>query len=185
MRLTQQMRESILSKAMGETNKGFQKRVDTIKKRENAVALKCYNTVFSAAIRAKVNALPDEWFGTDECLRFNVNGMDIRLMADKKYRVPSRAAYGCNRLGTITGEMAEEVMAVVNDKEKLKEEHAQVRAKLSALLENCMTLKILETTWPEGKPFYDYLVKADKEQKAGLPAVLISDINKALGLAAA
>jgi hypothetical protein len=181
MRLTQEMRSDILKKAMGDTNKAFQKRIDDLRKREHSAAMKCYNSIFAPALRAKVNALPDEWLRIDDCLRFNVNGMDIRLTVKERVRVPSKE-YHCHRLGVITGELADEVMSVMQDKQKMEEEHRQISAKLSALLDNCYSIKVLEATWPEGKPFYDYLVKASKEQKAGLPAVLISDINSALGL---
>jgi hypothetical protein len=175
------MRRDILARAMGDTNKAFQKQVDDIKKRENVIALRCYNTVFSAADRAKANSLPQEWLRDDDCLRFNVNGMHISLDIKEPLRVPPREGY-CHQLGVITGDLADQVMEVVNAKEKMREDHAQIRAKLDALLDSCTTTRLLETTWPEGKPFYGYLIDAEKEEKAGLPAVLISDINKALHL---
>lgn len=175
------MRKDILARAMGETNKAFQKRIDDIKKRENLIAIRCYNSVFSAADRTKANAMTEDWLRDDDCLRFNVNGMHISLDAKEPVRVPSRQSY-CHQLGVITGELADQVMEVVNTKEKMREEHAQIRAKLDALLDSCTTTRLLETTWPKGKPFYGYLIDAEKEEKAGLPAVLISDINKALHL---
>jgi len=177
MRLTNDYRESILSNAMGDSNKAFKKQAAELQKEEDKLATKCYKAIYPIDIIRKANALPDNWLRVDTCLRFNVNGMDIRLYSAKGHRVPN--ANGCKPLGVITGELADEVTAFANKKQDIDKSYRELRHKISAMLNSVSTVKSLQTVWPDGKPFYEFLLKPVGE-KTGLPSVLISEINSAL-----
>jgi len=190
MRLSNQLRDTIIQEVVETTTK---KEAEALKKREQAFAMQCYNHVFSKTIRDRMEGLPRGFLPEDKCLRFNLLGMNIQLNVSEAVRVPYRvdagdgelSSYrnGCQRLGNIADEaLAEKFKTLHADKEAHKERVNKIARETKALLYSLHTYPQLEKTWPEGKKFYSKY--APKNGESQLPAVLISELNKTLGLAA-
>lgn len=176
-RLTNWDREQICNAAI---SAAFTPRFAAQKEAESALATEAYETVFPADVRKQAARMPKGWLHLDNCLRFNVNGMDLHLdVIGDGLPVPYDRVY-CSRLGTITGDLADRIIAHFGAKDELKAERDRAKRSLMALLQTCSTLKKLQQEWPEGEPFWSAL--AAKEREPGLPAPLVNDINKMLGL---
>lgn len=173
--ITKDIRERICRKTVTAT---FQPKKDAISKRENKLAIECYNHLFPKKIRDIIAKVPTEWLRSCSCLRFNANGWDINLNAGKE--MPTPAMSGCGRLGNLTGEIAEKVQAFSQEKKSLEDEWRSANAKMLGFLEQFRTFKKLEEAWPEGKKFYKEF-DADRPS-ANVPAVITKEINIMLGI---
>lgn len=174
-RLTKEIRE-IIARDCVKTQ--FQPVIDKLKKEEAALGLKCYREAFDAPTRKLAQKLPKKWLRQDECLRFNCGGYDITFSV--KEAVPVPYSTNCSRLANITGDLAAECQDFAQRLSKVKSEAETARQKLMSLLNAMNTIKSLEKAWPEGKKFYQRY--AQEKEGTGLPAVMVADINKALGL---
>jgi hypothetical protein len=173
--ITKDIRERIAKKAVFAT---FQPKKDAIVKRENKLAIECYNAVFPKNIRDVVFKVPPEWLQHCVCLRFNVNGWNIYLNAGKQMATPQSSK--CESLGTLTGELATRVQDFSQEKKTLEEDYDSAQVKLLGFLEQFRTFKKLKEAWPEGEKFYK---EFDVERpSANVPAVITKDINTMLGL---
>lgn len=75
----------------------------------------------------------------------------------------------------------DDVLAAEADEEKLKSAIDEASTKLMSLLESVQTFKKLRAIWPEGAQFYDQY-DVDHTLTPKVPAVIITDINKSLGI---
>lgn len=176
MKLTKEIREKIIRKIIVDSTA---KEEESLKKRENKLAVVCYNTVYSKQERDAASALPAGWLRTCNCLRFNIAGMTVQLRAAEHMR--TKYNDHCYTLGTITDDgIRQQFMAYHNDVESLKTKKRQIEAQATAVLGAVNTYKQLQETWPEGKKFYSEF--APKKESQNLPAVLIEDFNKTLGI---
>jgi len=173
-RLTVSAREAIVHKAL---DKRFQDQINETKSQENLLALKCYNAVFDEKTLKSVKAVPEKWFCMDGCLRFNIGGLDLRLSVTENMPVPYQRH--CEKLGVITGELADEVTAFVHKKKDEQDNRSKIFRNLEALLASVNTFKQLSEVWPEGKAYYEDMIDKPKLQ---LPAIRFDEINAALGL---
>lgn len=191
MRLTNQLREQIISDIVDALTT---KEETTLKKRESALGIQCYNHLFTKRQRDIMNELPRGWLPEDTCLQFNVGGMAVSLTTDKPVRVPFRqdvsvdetvGTYrsGCKRLGNIADEeLKQKFLGLHSDQEALKVKVRKMRTDTKAMLDSVQTYAQLEKNWPEGKKFYGkYKPKHGDSQ---LPAIRVQELNKTLGLGA-
>lgn len=74
-----------------------------------------------------------------------------------------------------------EIETYADAAEALKTERNKVHTTLEAMLNGVQTLASLERTWPEGKKVYAHIPK-EFPFRHQVPATLVSDLNKALGL---
>lgn len=175
-RLTKTIRESIVRKA---TNEAFQKERDALLVEEHKIGLTLYKSVFDKKVLTAVNKLPKTWLRMDDCLRFNSGGMELRFDVKPAVPVPSERGY-CQRLGTLTPEMADVAQAFANKKEDAVARYNRAKRELMALLDSVSTFKKLKEVWPEGA---DYYTTFDVERTiTNVPAVVVSEINKMLGI---
>lgn len=174
-RLTKEIREKICKEAIVTT---FDARFNELAKQENALAEECYNYVFPESLRNIAASMPEDWLRSCDCLRFNANGWNVTLKANKK--LPTPYSSGCHVLGNIDGELAEKVQAHVQNETALKEERSRAFSKMRAFLEGFITFKQLEGAWSEGSKFYK---KYDAERPSvNVPAVITQEINDMLGI---
>jgi hypothetical protein len=174
-KLSHRIREMIRDKAVAES---FQPRADALKKREARLAIECYNAVFPKKVRDAVSYVPETWFQSCNCLRFNAAGWHVTLTAEKK--MPTPYSHGCAVLGNVSGELAEKAQVLAQEKETLEKEFRSAKAKMFAFLEGFASFKQLREAWPEGEKFYSDF---DVDHIApGVPAVITTEINSMLGL---
>ncbi len=173
--ITKDIRESIRNKAC---KSAFEKRLEDFTKKENKLAIECYNFLFDKKTRDLVAAVPDQWFRKCSCLRFNAGGWSVSLNAGKEMVTPQSS--GCSNLGSITGDLADKVQAHVQEKRTMDQEYATARTKMYGFLEQFRTFKKLEEAWPEGKKFYQEF-NADRPS-TNVPAVITKEINDMLGI---
>lgn len=189
MKLTNNLRDTIIAEVVEVTTS---KTRDTLEKRSQALALQLYNHLYSKTLRDQMNKLPRGYMPEDRCLRFNLGGMNIQINTATPVRVPyapeapenALASHrnGCQRLGNIANEeLQQKYLTLHADKQAHTENVQKVRAQTKALLYSLHTYPQLEKTWPEGKKFYGKY--APKNGDSQLPAVLIADLNKTLGIA--
>lgn len=150
----------------------------SLKKVEQQLALDCYNTIFPKDVVKKVNALPEGWVREDSCLILNAAGWSVTLHAKEKVRVPH--TNNCRQIGSVTGELAERVQQLSQDKKKLTETRARNFAQLSSFLQNFKTLATLQQAWPEGEPFYKKYLESRSSTE--VPAIYVAQLNESLGL---
>lgn len=181
IRLTNMDRDSIISDAI---KTSFRPRSEEIKRAEDALARRCYETVFPEKVRKQAAAMPKGWLALDNCLRFNVLGLDARLdVVGEGLPVPNRARGYCERLGSISDDaLAAEVRTHLDAVEKLKADRRKATDTLKALIYSVTTVKALRDVWPEGEPFFGKLSPKDSGKR--LPAPRVVELNAMLGLVA-
>ncbi len=189
MRLTNNIRDAIVNEVVNVTTDKDKKDLD---KREKLLAQQCYNQLFSKETRAAIDSLPRGFMPETSLLYLSINGMSATLKSAQPVRVPFcskleneslQATYrnSDQRLGGILNkELYEKFMSLHADKEAHKARTNKIRAETKSLLYSLFTYPQLEKTWPEGKKFYSKY--APKNSESQLPAILISDLNKTLGI---
>lgn len=179
LRLTKIDRDSVVNLAV---KAAFEKRDAALKKQESELGIAAYEFLFPEKVRKIARTMPEGWLHEDSCLRVTFRGMQTTINTLKSVRVPTKNSYGCRTLGAINDEdLSDRFLKLEGDKENIKAERNQLSNNLHALLDRMGTLKQLSEGWPEGAKFYAHLTP---REAAPVPAIQISDINKALGLAA-
>lgn len=173
-KITKTIREKISLDAITESYKA---KSDDIKKREQKLAIECYNSVFPKKIRDIVNSLPEGWTRKCTCLKFNAGGWQVTLCAEKELSTPTTH---CSVLGSLTGDLATKVQNFSQEKKSLDENYRADIRKIYGFLEGFSTFKQLKKAWPEGEKFYKKY-NADRISPS-VPAVVTEEINKILGL---
>lgn len=175
-RLTNSHKQTIVDRA---TTHALKDRKEALSVLEDKLAIECYNKVFPKKLRDTLKTVPEGWLRMDRDLRFNVGGWDLRLNTTEEYPIPMNKYYSI--LGVITDEeLVTKVQACVQEKKTLDEEDNALTRKMQGFLSGFTSFKQLRESWPEGADFYKDL---DVERVAqNMPAVIVQDINKVLGL---
>lgn len=174
-RLTNWDRDAILKRAL---EAGFDKQAQALAKRENAIAVRCYNNIFSADDRKKIAALPDGWLPTDASPSFNVGGLHIEFKMIEPLRIPHKLRN--ERLGSIKDrDLIDAVNQLLADKKDHDERRSAAKASAKAILYSVTTAKKLIEVWPQAKPFLQGIGVA---AALHVPATQIIELNKMLGL---
>lgn len=180
LRLTKSDRASVVNLAV---KSAFEKRQAAIAKEEAALAIDAYKFLFPEKVRKIAQSMPDGWLREDDCLKFVFRGMQTTLRIPKSVRVPVKQSYSYTPLGTINDEdLSARFLKLEGNKEDAKREREELSCNLRALLDRMGTLRQLAEGWPEGSKFYAHLTPREAAQ---VPAIQISAINSALGLALA
>jgi hypothetical protein len=147
---------------------------------EVALAMECYENVFTKAELEWTKTATEGWLPEDECLRFNVNGWDVRLSVYKAVPVPAKFRNGCMSLGVVGGELAVRVRDFVLKRDGYREKRARARRDLENTIISAGTFKRLAEMWPEGRPYYEsYLVTKSPGTALSTP---FAALNEVLGL---
>jgi hypothetical protein len=191
MKLSNQLRDKIITDVVEMTTGKAKKALD---KRSEALAIQLYNALYSKATRDAMAKLPRGFMPEDRCLKFNLGGMNIQITAEKALRVPyapqatddnmgGNYRNSCQRLGNINNEELQAKYLTLHEENEAHKTHVnKVANETRALLYSLHTYPQLVKTWPEGKKFYEKY--APKDGDSQLPALLIADLNKTLGIAA-
>lgn len=184
MRLTNQIREIIIDKAM---HKAFDARDKAHEKATTALADAVYQHEYGTAgkIAAK---LPENWCTRINAIEIEAAGfnywrregrMDSCLKMSKTRPVPENQRSnppkigGAHPLNDQAQAVAEEYQAINRDKEAL-------RAKLNSILYSVTTTEKLLDAWPESKQF---IPASAPTTTALVPVELVPELNAALGIA--
>ena len=175
-KITKDQKEKIARRA---AEFAFKKRKEVTARREAKLAVECYNHIFAKKIRDAINACPDGWLRKCKCLQFNVGGWSVTLCSESEY--PTPYSNHCGNLGNIpAGELCDKVQAHVQEVAKNKEDYSKLYYKILSMLTSFNSFKAMRENWVEGVEFYkDMDVDRVSPQ---LPANIISDINKQIGL---
>lgn len=175
VKLTGADRAGIVRRAL---EHAFAKDDAAMAKRESALARRCYNSLYPAAVRKAVEAVPNGWISEASKLGFNVGGLHIDLKCESALRVPAGGSW--SRLGTIKDQtLIDAVNELLSDKRALGERRKQAEAATKAIVDSCGTTKQLRDVWPQGEAFYRHI---EPPTKASVPAAQIKQLNEMLGL---
>lgn len=86
-----------------------------------------------------------------------------------------------NRDNKAKSKFCDDVLGYDAERDNLMSSISETETKLSSLLESVQTFKKLRAIWPEGAQFYDQY-DVDHTLTPKVPAVIITDINKSLGI---
>lgn len=177
MRISRMSAEVIAHEACRDLFADEQKRSDEV---EAELAIECYENVFTKAELEWTKTASAGWLSEDKCLRFNVNGWDIRLSVPKAVPVPATSRNGCMSLGVVGGELAVRVRDFVLKRDGDKQKRANARRDLENTILSAGTFKRLADMWPEGRPYYEsYLVTKTPGTALSTP---FAALNEVLGL---
>lgn len=179
MRLNNGYRREIVRAALAAA---FDKEEKKLVAREHRLALRCYEACVPPKLRRVIADFPKGWF-RERCDHFfNVAGASIKLVSEHLLAHPYKLEHEFQgRLGAIpAGVLADDVMALVNDKETLRKRRIDAENTLTSLVNQHSSTEGLSEAWPEGAAFMRGLER--KVPVANLPAVRIEDLNVLLGL---
>lgn len=197
MRLNNVMKGQVVEKALAHA---FDKREAALLKEEHAIAKACFITAFGTKAIAHLKGLgepfayvnkdgyglpaptgtPVQWWVGGQ--QFNLRVFDIPI---PRHLGRSTGDHGKKNPFSITMEKHPNLVQRCRDWQdeglKLTREKTKVATTLNAMLQGISTYKSLEKNWPEGRPFYKHLPK-DFPFRHQVPATLVSELNKALGV---
>lgn len=177
LRLTKHDRSDVVDRAIAFA---FEKRRTELSAEEDALGHAVYDHLFPEKVRKAAKALPSNWLRSDTCLRITFRGMQTVLNISEGLKVPSEERF-CHSLGQVLDEeLNDRFLKLEARKEDFKSERRTVEANITAVLDRMFTLKQLQESWPEGAAFYEHL---RPRESAPVPALQITAINSALGLA--
>lgn len=183
VRLTEDMRRDI-TKAL--LDHKLAKREEAHKASEFKLALRIYNSVFSAADRKKMAALPDGWLGVETYIDTRVGGQFHRFFfgfPDKTGNRPTQRFLSRNRREDFVIEVRSDVGLAIaayrDEAEAINAARTELKAKASGVLASVTTTSRLAEVWPEVVAFIPKYVPRQ------LPAVRRDELNAAFGLRAA
>lgn len=169
----------------------FDKRESDLRKRDIAIGNKVWKLLFGK-FAAHINALPSSWYSQGDAdatnnsmngneFTVNICGEQHRLRTDQ--RLPARSGWGYV-VGTSTDRgILDEVHAHSEDWAAFHSDKRKATETLQAVLKSVKTTEKLLEVWPEGKRCLKG-IDAFIPTPPGVPALLVSDMNKMLGLAA-
>lgn len=185
LQLSNWRRDEVIKKALAHA---FDKHEEELKDFEHNTALEIYAAEFKDEL-ANINALPDYWFYKTKTINANANGWRVDLSLKQPIKVPTQrnpnapvpngwwsSSYCFNVKSTA---LAEKIQQHAQAVEKLKEEKVKARNELRAKIYSISSLKRLQEAWPEGKPFYEWMI--DEKPSTAL-SVDFADINAKFGL---
>jgi hypothetical protein len=179
MRLNSGYRREIVRAAIAGA---FDKEAKKLIAREHRLAQRCYDALIPAKLRRAMLEFPKGWFREREDHYFNIAGASIKLKSEHPLAQPYKLEGEYNgRIGVIAaGPLADDVMALVADKETTAARRTEAENTLSSLVNQHSTTEGLIEAWPEGCAFVKDLER--KVPVANLPAVRIEELNAMLGL---
>lgn len=194
VRIKADHRDHIIMEAVEHsTGKAFKKAEEALKKAMKAVnthgAKAGYNVCFTPKKRKILNEAPDGWFPLQNHCYVSRDGRGLtRIKFNEKKRVPYSNYCGSNPSAVVIEdhpffEKLDALQMVVTERKEeldvIKQQRAQLRAEVGAVIGTVTTIKRLLEVWPECKNFLPDVNSAP----SGLPpAVLISELNKKLGV---
>lgn len=189
MRLNVRIRAEITANA----TKALRERRAVLDRREYDLCARCYDVAIPAAVRTHIKAIMEfggkvAWFELARSIQFNVAGETHALKADTNaLAVPYRFGSGYNyTLGNaITldkhADLVDDVRTLAHDWAKYKADLDKAERTLKTLLKHSGSTESLFKVWPEGAKFYS-TPPLTPTIKVGVPALLMQDVNKILGL---
>ncbi|MFQ1017897.1 Nmad5 family putative nucleotide modification protein [Gilliamella sp. BG7] len=186
-RLTKSIKEQICKNAIEQSLAN--KELKTVNENLSKLALDVYNDNVTAEllkeadeIRDRVKELPFDYYSVFricEGVRCNFNGLSAYLTLPSE-----RIFYGLDKNPTYTAdhEFSKRFLSLQNQFKYLEKQKNDLEHEIMAILNSCATLKKLQETWPESVNFLDG-IQVDIT-KTNLPAVVVEDLNKKLGITA-
>lgn len=188
LRLNGDMRAGIVAKALSHA---FDKREAELLKRSQQQAHLAMVESFGAAKLAMAKKLGEPW--TVTCTdgyghkypngvptNFRVGYKTIALMVLDP--LPSMIRNADSKYFKVQDkELITRIETLADDQQALTTEKGKTKATLEAMLQNLQAYSTLERTWPEGKKFYQHIPK-DYPYRHQVPATLVADLNKSLGI---
>jgi len=171
MRLTNTDRERICRDAVAAR---FDPSEEAFAHEEHSIADRVYRSLISVEEEAFAAGLPAHWHKTEGRIYVNVAGQRHWLEFRVKRIIPPALDWVVEE-----GPLAATVHQFALRRENLKVQRKEAHRAVRAMLDSISTLKALETNWPEGKEFYQFLYQA---KGAPLPAVPVQTVNSILGL---
>lgn len=171
MRLTNLDRERICRDAVAAR---FDPLDETAAYEGHALADQVYRSLISVEEEAFAAGLPAHWHKSDDRIFVNVAGQRHWMWFRAKRLIPPALDWVVEE-----GPLAATVHQFALRRENLKVQRKEAHRAVRAMLDSISTLKALETNWPEGKEFYQFLYQA---KGAPLPAVPVQTVNSILGL---
>lgn len=186
-RLTKSLKEQICKNAIEQSP--VTKELEIANENLSKLALDVYNDNVTAEqlkeadeIRARVKKLPFDYgtvFYAYEGLRCYFNGLRAYLTLP-----PERSFYELKEqlMYTADHEFSKRFLSLQNQIENSEKQIRDLRQEIMAILNSCATLQKLQEIWPESINFLDGIQA--NVIKANLPAVVVEDLNKKLGITA-
>ena len=191
-RLTRDMRYEICDLVIGDR---FERARTKLQKKRAALAYACYRKVYSKAVRDRMSALPDGWLSEDcsmdvkfgtyyETIYFN--GQSSRYSRENVpervcKRFPQKDRSGASVALPGSDPLSERFLSIRDEDRALIDEEKRLRIEALSVLESVTTIKRLVDVWPEVEPFLKQIAPTPKAQ---VPAPIVADLNKKLGLPA-
>lgn len=178
IRLTDYLRREITSRLLDHR---FSAEEADIKHWKQVLAHDCYLAAFTIEERERMASLPEGWLGEESRIgvKFNQDTSDLaHLSFLEPRRFPAKARHVALILPK-THQLSERYFALKQRENVMETARKELKGKISNLLGRVTTLGKLISEWPEIEP----LVRDFKPTApANLPATILSDLNKALGL---
>lgn len=176
-RITKAMREGIVRNTI---NEQFKAEREAIAKREHKLADRIYNQQYTKKQVDTMKELGSKFVDFSGAVFVNINGKSINLSfggADSRgvHKNASWSRYAPD------AKLAAEVESYIDDKVELDGKVQKAEIALMAMLESVQSFKKLRAVWPQGEKFYD-MYDVDSETKAGVPAVVVTELNNLLGI---
>ena len=180
VRLTEDMRNDI-TRAL--VNNSLGKRDEAHKLTEFKLAARIYNSVFSAADRKKMEALPEGWLPKESFIDTRLGGQFHRY----HFSTPDKSGKREHRRFTsktlredfvieVRSDLGTAMAAHRDEGEAIRVARNELKAKAAGVLASVTTTARLAEVWPEVVPFIPKYVPRQ------LPAVRRDELNAAFGL---
>lgn len=194
IKLTAEIRKSIRERVLKDK---YEKRYKDIGVRFKALAENVYNDVYSKKDRDLMASLPKSWLVTsrDIYVRFEGHGSYeiLRFSGECGYQImryksgeilekliPAKDRDRCVKVYEPTSKLTVEYSACMVVFRQLGKDFDISNQMLTTTLARFKTLNALKKEWPEITPFTDHIIGTSINNV--LPAILMSEINKQLGL---
>lgn len=171
MRLTNLDRERICLAAVATR---FDPLEQALSHEEHALADQVYRSLIPVEEEAFAAGLPAYWHSRTNRIYTNVAGQWHWLEFSAKRIIPDSLKWVVE-----DGPLAATIQQFAIRREKLRAQRKDAHRAVRTMLDSISSLKSLETNWPEGKEFYQFLYNA---KAAPLPAVPVQTVNSILGL---
>lgn len=176
-RITQTMRSRIVKDTI---DSQFKSERESLKKREHALADATYNEEYSVKQREAMKELGDKFVETSMGIHVNANGKVAILAFPEPTPRYVRKNASWSRYAP-KPPLTTKIEAFLEDEADFRSRSSKAEIALMAMLESVQSFKKLRAVWPQGVKFYD-MYDVDSETKAGVPAVVVTELNKLLGI---
>lgn len=187
MRLNSEMKGEVIEKALAHA---FDKRQEALLTREHAISKRAWLSIFGPAKLKHALALGEPWVRVDKD-RYDQKTKDgvhvqftfgFKALSMRTHLPIPRHGFSDSKDTRVKDEsVVADAVAWAEDVATLTAEAQKVSTTLTAMLARITTYPSLEKNWPAGKPFYKHLPKKYPFRHQ-VPAVLVSELNAALGI---